>query len=315
MTLFSCRAFMLALVGGLVAATPVPSLGYYDYKCTDASGRITYQDKPCGALARAAAGKPSAQLTPEEQNALQQENRRAMFNRPPDSKVEEIFAKCPTIPDHVKSQAYVMLFYFMQMQASCDAVVPGFRERTASDRKLARRNELVRLVEDDPAYKEYVRKIKQVARDAPPTGEAKAALVKQCEQIAESLQKSAAVSLKPEPKSVRDARYANANRTISAVEAALREGRIDDALRPMTSEARATFEKRIRGMPRDDLRGLADAMAPYRFRIWIGSACEAAQATRDDTGDTRSVIELENRAGNWIISAIRGPDFDRWLAR
>lgn len=315
MSLFLRHVCLPALVGGLVATAPVPSHGYYNYKCTDASGRVTYQDKPCGALARAAASKPSSELTPEEREALLEENRRAMFNRPPDSKVEEIFAKCPAIPDRVKSQAYVMLFYYMQTQAACEASVPGFRERTASARKAARRYELVRLVENDPAYKEYVRRIAQVARDTPPTGEARSAMVKQCEQIAESLQKSAAAPPKPEPKPVRDARYANANRTISAVVAALREGRIDDALRPMTSEARATYEKHIRGMPQGDLRALADAMAPYRFRIWIGSACEAAQATRDDTGDTRSVIDLENRAGNWFIVAIRGPDFDRWLAR
>jgi hypothetical protein len=99
------------------------------------------------------------------------------------------------------------------------------------------------------------------------------------------------------------------------VQAALREGRVDDALRPMTSEARAAFEARLRALPRNDLRALADAIAPYRFRVWIGGACEAAQATRDDTGDVSSVIELENRAGNWLIYAIRGPDFDRWLVR
>jgi len=309
------RKILLALAGCIVATVPLATHGYYNYKCTNAAGRVTYQDKPCGALARAAARKPSSELTPEEREALLEENRRAMFNRPPDSKVEEIFAKCPAIPDRAKSQAYVMLFYYMQTQAACEASVPGFRERTASARKAARRYELVRLVENDPAYKAYVRRIAQVARDTPPKGEARSAMFKQCEQIAESLQKSAAAPLPSEPKPVRDARYANANRTISAVVAALRERRIDDALMPMTNEARVAYEKRIRGLPQDDLRALADAMAPYRFRIWIGSACEAAQATRDDTGDTRSVIDLENRAGNWFIAAIRGPDFDRWLAR
>lgn len=315
MTILPFRACTLALVVGLVAATPAPSYGYYNYKCTDAAGRVTYQDKPCGALARAAADKPSAQRTPEERDALLEENHRARFNRPPDSKVEKIFAACPAIPDNLLSQVYAVLFHAMSMQAACDAAVPGFRKRTAASRRQLAKEDLVRKVENDPAFKEYVRQIAKRARDTPPTGEAMSAMVRQCEQIAESLQKSAAVSSTPAPRPARDARYANANRTISAVQAALREGRIDDALRPMTSEARAALEERLRALPRDDLRALADAMAPYRFRAWIGGACQAAQATRDDTGDVRSVIELENQAGNWIIYAIRGPDFDRWLAK
>lgn len=309
------RKILLALAGCIVATVPVATHGYYNYKCTNAAGRVTYQDKPCGALARAAASKPSSELTPEEREALLEENRRAMFNRPPDSKVEEIFAKCPAIPDHIKSQAYVMLFYYMQTQAACEVSIPGFRERTASARKAARRHELVRLVENDPAYKEYVRKINQVARDAPPTGEAKAALDKQCEQIAEAARSSSAASSKSEPKPQRDARYYNPNRTISVVQAALRDGRVDDALEPMTSPARTKFEARMREMSRAELRALAGAIAPYRFRIWIGSACYLAQANRDDTGDDSSAMEFENHAGNWLISNLKGPDFDLALAK
>jgi hypothetical protein len=269
------------------------------FKCTDSSGHIAYQDRPCTDTQQKEMPKMPSPSTSKNS----------------DYDIEKDFASCPkTSPGEA-----VALFYGPYITVigkhSCDAQVPGFKDRTDSDYAKWK------TVDPSVAQIEGEREVKSQIAASQAQGGKKiapdefAAIARQCDRVADMIRLSA-IPPAARPQHMPDARFSNPNKTLEWLRTTLRQGQGEQAMRAIVGEAKASLAKLLPTLSASELSSLADVLQPYRFGGWMGTRCVQAYAARPtskgagwEDGRFRRV-DFVNAGGEWRIQKFEIEEFE-----
>lgn len=271
----SLRGMFLFGIAGLVATAADGQMS----KCTDAAGKVTYQQKPCEA------GSTQKSRNVESAPAPSPTARAAIS--PP---MGENF------PENA-SKAEQMVFAMLYIKIECDAAVPGFAVRTASDFDRFRRQheETVRKVEsgrDWQAAQDAIKRRGLIVNKDP----AIAAAVKQrCENGFDNLAANSAPA---------DPRMRSLELAWQSFLSALRDGNHHAAAQFLTGRATQSLGEALPKMPAEAMRSMADSFTGFQIDFKADDMASVFVSRKSATGTRVGSIEFRKMGPNWKISGM-----------
>jgi hypothetical protein len=230
-----------AVAGAMLCAASAHVAGAQIYKCTNAQGKVQYQQHPC------------------EESVVQS----AVQGKAPPS---------ATVPPPASLDASGRGYFDIALRkATCDHGVPGFASRTDDDfaRWKSENAALAQRVESDP---EYARRLGEVQRrDAGSTDTVAKA---DCTGL---LTEFALASANKSP----DRRYASPKITWATFLSAMRVGRLDAALDCLAEPARSAFGMSNRNASPESLKSFAGAFQAFNETGGEGVFREATAVRSD----------------------------------
>jgi hypothetical protein len=277
---------------GIVAMAAAPAVDAQMSKCTDAAGKVTYQQKPCEVGSTAKTLNVEAARTPASSSSVPAPSIARSSASELSRRVQQ-----DTSASELSKRVQQDIGLVLPLKLGCDVLVPGFAARVASDYAKFRQQypEATRTFESGTEFKAFQDEGKRIGASGNRSPETTAQDKKQCDGLAAGLAEFGAPAV---------ARMQSPELAWQGMLSALREGDHALAARFLTGQEAQRLGQALPGMHADAMRAMADSFEGFQLSYKDEYIAEVIVTRKFPRGNRVDSIYFAKIGPNWKVGKL-----------